>query len=232
MRNTLFLSVCLVLVILILFAVGEYAKRERFSISNATEVFSSVDDMPYRVHLQHAEPQKAADTLAEINRRVIELMRHLRRKYVGTAHSPTPIAHQYPMRTKAVQQLLRNYNQDNIVENSPLDPEGDTSYTIDKGGVLAICLREKTPTASGDPRYRDIHDIDTLMFVVVHELSHIAIKDVDHPPIFWRTFKFMLGEAVGIGLLRSLPYDSQPVKYCGIKVDFNPLDHPELQAIV
>lgn len=201
--------------------------RDPFSIRRAVAV-PAADGGRYRVHPQHGGPEAAAEMMAELNLKAVELMRHLRRKYLRARAGFTPTGSARPA---AVRRLLARYDPDNLVENSPLNPDGDTSYTIDKGEVLAFCLREKAPGDSGDPALHDLHELDLLAFVLVHELTHIAIDDVGHPPEFWRAFKFMLEEAAEAGVLAPVDFGARPEKYCGILVDYSPLFDPGLSAM-
>jgi hypothetical protein len=209
-----------VLALVVAAAVGRRLVRGsgRYAIGRTREVVSRVDGMRYRVHEGHAGPQKAADTLAALNGRVIDLMRHLRARYLRAGAGGKAGAE----RRKAAQRLLARYNPDNLAENSPKDPGGDTSYTLDKGAVVALCLRERDPAASGDPRVNDLHDLDTLTFVTLHEMAHIAIEDVDHPPRFWAAFRFLLEAAEEAGVYASPDYAADPRTYCGVKIDYNP----------
>jgi hypothetical protein len=219
----LLIAVVIVLVLVVAYFVGRrlVLGPDRFTIEQTSEVVSHVDGMRYRVHGGHAGPQKAADTLAALNGRVIDLMRFLRGRYLRGAGGELS-----PERREAVRRLLARYNPDNLAENSPKDPSGDTSYTLDKGAVVAICLRERDPAASGDPRVHDIHDLDTLTFVTLHEMAHIAIEDVDHPPRFWSAFRFILEEAEDAGLYTSPRYAQAPRQYCGVRIDYNPRYDP------
>jgi len=195
--------------------VSAWRERDHFTLSKTREVPSSLDGQKYRVHLAHDAPAEAADRLAAVNRRTIELIRHLRDRYV---RAPPGAAVSEARRTVALR-LLGRYNPDNLAENSPRDPDGDTSYTINKGVVLALCLREGA--AGGDGVY-DLHDVETLTFVTFHELAHIGIKDIDHPDRFWRAFKFLLEEADEAGLIRNTDYARRSINYCGLPVDYNP----------
>ena len=220
----------LVVLIIVIAAVYYYTiwrKGDSFTLDRTREVRSDVDGLRYRVHLVHKNSDAAADTMAELNRRSVELMRYLRDKYLRG-----PRAGLSPARSRAVERLLGLYNPDNLAENSPRDPEGDTSYTIDKGAILALCLREKNPARKGDASSHDIHDLNTLTFVTLHELTHIAIEDLDHPPRFWEAFKFILQDAVAAGLLKPVNYERSPTVYCGMDIDYNPLYDRELQALV
>lgn len=210
--------VVLVIVLIVLIIIELCKTTGKFSIGKTKHVRSIVDGLNYKVHISHDNPTGAADTMAELNNRCVDLMRHLRNKYLRSEHGKLP---QNARRVTATRRLLELYSPDNLTENSPKDPHGDTSYTIDKGKILAICLRGKSDSK--------IHDIETLTFVAVHELSHIAIKELDHPPIFWIAFKFMLEEAVECGVLYGINYKYQPAQYCGLKVDYNPLFDPYIE---
>jgi hypothetical protein len=193
-------------------------RREQFGIERAVPLTSPVDGMPYRVHADHPEAEAAADSLALLNRRAVALARHLRRVY---RDDPGP-------RGAATRALLARYNPDRIVENSPLDPSKDTSYTIDKGRVLALCLRNRGRDGAGPGA---LHDDGVLTFVLLHEMAHIASDEVGHPPGFWRTFKWLLLEAEAAGLYWSPDYAREPLVYCGLRIAYNPRYDADLPAI-
>lgn len=178
---------------------------DKFSTDNTTPLKSGVDGMYYKVHHSHKNPQMAADIMASNNATLVNFLGKLKVKY----------GKQPGARGDAVRNMLKKYNPDNIVENSPFDPEGDTSYTIDKGAKLALCIRSN--------KNGEIHDHNTLMFVLLHELSHIAVDVDGHPPVFWSTFKFILKEAVASGIYTVVDYKSAPVHYCSMLIEDNPL---------
>jgi len=223
------IGVVVLLIMLVVF-VHHYTVKKKgdgFTLDRTQSVRSAVDGLQYRVHLVHGNSNDAANTMAELNRRSVELMRHLRDKYLRGPRKGHSAA-----RDHAVRRLLGFYNPDNLAENSPRDPEGDTSYTIDKGAILALCLREKDPSKSGDVNKHDIHDLNTLTFVTLHELTHIAIEDRDHPNRFWRAFKFILEDAVEAGLIEPVDYEQTSTVYCGMDIDYNPLFDQSLRALV
>lgn len=220
-------AVIVAVLVIVLISIGRRV-HDPFSIRRTVKV-SAGDGGEYRVHAGHKQSKAAAEMLAELNQKAVELMRHLRKKYLraGASQSERPPADS--RRPEAVMQLLERYDPDNLVENSPKNSDGDTSYTIDKGGVLAFCIREKFP---GGDAVHDLHDLDLLTFVLVHELTHIAIDEIGHPPGFWRAFKFMLEEADECGALRPVDFAAHPENYCGIVVDYNPLFDPGLQVML
>ena len=220
-------AILVVLVALVVFAVGCARRRARFTIDQTSERVSAVDGMRYRVHERHDESQAAADMLGALNDRIIRLMRHLRREYGQAALPGAPpgafLAGAGP-RAEAVRLLLSRYNPDNLAENSPRDPTGDTSYSLDKGAIVAICLRKRGSSET-------ILDLETVTFVAIHELAHLALEDIGHPPAFWAVFRFLLEAAEDAGVYRSINFARSPRAYCGVSIDYNPRYDPACPAL-
>ena len=217
-------ALVIVLAVLVAFTVGRRIARgpgARFAITQTRPVASRIDGASYHVHAAAADAEGAADALAAVNGRALGLLRFLRGRYLrGPAGR----------RQLATQRLLARYNPDNLAENSPSDPTGDTAYSLDKGAVLALCLRER-----GGPNSGALHSLDTLTFVAFHEMAHVA-TDVpagadDHPPAFWATFRFLLEAGEGAGVFAPPDYARAPVTYCGVRVDYSPRWDPALQPI-
>ena len=162
------------------------------------EVQSSVDRKYYKVK-DAPNQEEASNIIAILNARVIEMMRHLK------SLPPSPM----------INNLLKRFNPDVVVEHIPRYWNRDTSYTIMKGKSLHMCIRD----ASGE-----FHDINTLTFVMLHEISHIASDALNHPDSFWYAFRFILNEAVKIGIYDPIDYRSAPIRYCkNIDIDYSPL---------
>lgn len=104
------------------------------------------------------------------------------------------------------------YDCSGLRENHPKSAQ-QTSYTRDKGRVVALCLR--TPDGYVEP--------GILKFVNLHEMSHIGTDEWGHTEAFWNNFKFMLHEASEFGMYRPVDYSVAPVVYCGLTVDYNPM---------
>ena len=197
---SLFSAVLLVAIICLIWYAYHY------SVYNTSEVFSLVDNEAYLIHNAHPEKQEAADRMAEIHERIIKLLRHLKTKYTDPSNP-------YYER---VQFLLNNFNPDTLIENSPHNIRNFTSYTEDKGKTFCICLRQKfTPNG-------EFIDMNTVMFVVIHETSHLFTPIFGHDKPFWQNFKFLLGEAVEIGVYHPVDYTYNPIDYCGLPLNYNP----------
>lgn len=183
---------------------------EKFTIQNTEKVLGP-DGYYYHVHALHDDHDDAVKLMAESNKNVIELLRHMREKYIRG-----PMGDMYPNRKTVAENLLRRYDVDALVENSPRNPLNDTSFTIQKGKVLALCMREKR-----DGRNR-LHSLELITFVHIHEMSHLAIDEMQHPPKFWQVFKLLLLEAEEAGIIFTPDYRLDPIVYCGLDVGYNP----------
>jgi predicted metal-dependent hydrolase len=91
-----------------------------------------------------------------------------------------------------------------------------TAYSENKGKKLAFCLNKE--------KHNNNHLIDenTLMFVALHELSHIATESIGHNKEFWDNFKFLLKEAQDAGLYNMVDYSKENTEYCGMTITDNP----------
>lgn len=91
--------------------------------------------------------------------------------------------------------------------------EGKKSFTVSKGKKISMCLRNE---------HGKLYSDNTIMFVLLHEISHVAINSHDHNPEFWDTFGLLLKEANSIGIYQPVNYALNPEKYCGITIRHNP----------
>jgi hypothetical protein len=99
------------------------------------------------------------------------------------------------------------------IEEAPNDD--GSSYTINKGDLVALCLRHKHND-------HPFHDNNTLLFVIIHEMSHIASISEGHNSEFVTNFKWLLNEAKLLGYYDPVDYRKSPMTYCGVKVTNNP----------
>lgn len=109
---------------------------------------------------------------------------------------------------------LKDRLYDVKIEESPMDP-GVSSYTINKGELISMCVRHKK-------KNKNFHDYQTLLFVLIHELAHVASISKGHNREFMTNFKFLLEHAVESKMYYAQDYSSSPITYCGVKVTNNP----------
>lgn len=161
--------------------------------AEVTYVKSNVDGRNYLVR-KLPDRQQAADMLASINQDLSRLVNHLTAKYPDNP---------------CVQRLFENFNPANVSEGSA--QSGYTSYSVNKGERIILCLRQKDNVDSFVPK-------NVVMYVAVHELGHLATESIGHDQDFWDNFKFILEEAVQIGTYHKVDFASNPAPYCGIKI--------------
>lgn len=164
-------------------------------------VYSKIDNRPYVVK-SLPNKQRAADLLAKMNRRLILLVEHMQKNDGGKFDQTD------------VDRLATNFNPDNISEGT--DKSNYTSYSINKGEKIIFCLRSR----DGNDK---LVDLNTVMYVAIHELGHLMTEEVGHPPAFWKNFRILLKEAVEMGLYKTVNYAEKPVRYCGIDIKSNVL---------
>jgi hypothetical protein len=89
----------------------------------------------------------------------------------------------------------------------------DIAYSIGKDSVY-VCVRD---TAGA------LDDINTCMFILVHELAHLATDDWGHVPEFWTNMKFLLELAEKTGAYKYQDFEAGLVTYCGRPLGGSPL---------
>jgi hypothetical protein len=87
------------------------------------------------------------------------------------------------------------------------------AYSVDKSDV-SMCVRRSDGT---------VENYNDLMFVLLHELSHIANETYGHDDRFWKTFKFVLEVADKTGVYAFQDYGRDSVTVCGKVISTTPL---------
>lgn len=126
---------------------------------------------------------------------------------------------------EGIYRLNSRYHINKLIENVPSMFNSDTSYTVNKGDILAICLRHRNDL-------NRFHDMNLISFVVVHELAHIFSIGYGHDDEFWENFKFLLNEAVLCGIYKNINYGENQSYYCGMIVKYNPLFDDRVKSIL
>ena len=161
-------------------------------------IISTVDGKKYCIR-DRMRMQEAADRLAECTNNMEKLVR-----YCGETHP----------QDARVQRLVKGFNPKRIQETLPTSTL--TAYSENKGEKIAFCLERYKNGGGG------LIDLNTLTFVAIHELAHVATAGVGHTPEFWSNFKFLIGEAKNCGVYRPVDYKAQPQQYCGMEISDSP----------
>lgn len=192
----------LILFIIIIFIILYFIYNKIYKYDNLVKVKSTVDNHYYWVR---DKPDKinAANTLAKIKINMVKLIQHLKTNI-----------DKFPENMSDIKDLVRRTKVINIKE-TPAD-ENFTSYTIDKGKMIVYCLRSKF--------LDNIHDMNTLMYVVLHEMGHVMTNEYGHTPLFKKNFKFLLEQSIEIGIYKPIDYRMKPQDYCGMTINEYILD--------
>jgi len=110
-----------------------------------------------------------------------------------------------------IEKLKNNIIITNIFENA--NNNSDTSFSINKGEDLVICLRSRE-----NHKYNRFEDINIVMYVTLHELSHIACPEYGHGDLFKKIFAFFTQVAIDLKLYSYVDYSKNPVVYCGLPI--------------
>ncbi len=164
----------------------------RNNFTEMTRVVARVDDRSYKVR-KLVDAQAAADYLARINGKLRALIAHMMAKHPAN---------------EDVVRLYQNFRADALEEGSP--DSGYTSYSVNKGERIVLCIRQKGTNAFVDE--------NVLMYVAVHELAHLMTKEIGHTTTFWDNFKFLLTEAMAQRLYTKVEFEQKPEQYCGIHI--------------
>ena len=184
--------------VLIIFIVVISIKIYRESdVFNLKCIVSDVDGNKYCVR-ERNKLTLAADMLARTTTKLKQLVNYVSEKF--------------PEREN-VKRLKNGFNPKKVVETLPTSEF--TAYSENKGEKIAFCL----DTEKGN---NQLIDENTLMFVGIHEISHIATKSVGHTDEFWKNFKFLLEQGVELKIYTPVDYKKNPKRYCSMEITDNP----------
>ena len=150
------------------------------------------------------DKEEAVDLLDQVQKRIVYFRSYLKQ------NESTYV----PEYQTYVNRLCNGVSGMKLKENPP-DGKA-TSFTLNKGEEMALCLRQKGT--------HEIHDINLLMYVVIHELSHIACPELHHTPLFKQIFVFMLKQARNAGVYIPKNYRMNPEVYCGMTINEHLVD--------
>lgn len=167
--------------------------------ADVSVVLSDIDQREYVV-LNLPDRKIAADQLANIRIKLEDFIR-----YLENANGEDPAG--------AVTRIKTRY-QAVLSENTPNSDY--TSYTLNKGSEIHMCLRERDEN-------NKLIDENTLFFVALHELAHIMTVSMNHTEEFWTNFRYLLRHAIEGGYYKYHPYHNVPKKYCGTYITDTPL---------
>jgi len=185
------------IIIITVSLVGIYYVYNFYLERGLIKVTSKIDNNEYTVQFKD-DSVEAADLIANIRQKLDLLLEHLKKTY--------------GVNDIRVEMLIKNYRADKIKEG--VDTPGYTSYSINKGEQIVLCLRNNDKLV----------DINTMLFVVLHEFAHLATISIGHTEEFWDNFRWILEESINIGIYIKQDFKNENIEYCGMSITSTPLD--------
>lgn len=186
--------------VLVMTGIIIYLFWDTYMIGDLEPIKSTLDGETYMVR-NLPDKQEAANLISQVRNNLLKLKQHLNNL------SPDD---------NRVNNINNNFNGNNFRESTEKSGS-NTSYSINKGEKIVLCLRSRDVEEK-------LSDLNTIMFVSLHEFSHIATTSIGHTPEFWENFKWILQEAINIGIYKEVDYKLKPQDYCGMKITGSPLD--------
>jgi len=168
---------------------------------NAEPMKSTFDNSLYKIQGNLKNPQKAANILAMLNENILLFIRKLNKDYPDDPR---------------VKRISRRYKPANVMEGSPKNKEDSTSYSLSKGEKIVFCIRSGKDVEK-------FHNTNLLMFVVIHELAHLASSSYGHNQEFMNNFKFLLKNAMRYGVYKKIDFYTKHTEYCGMTIKTTPV---------
>jgi predicted metal-dependent hydrolase len=179
---------CIIFLIIFLYLRREY--------NDIIYVKSDIDNQIYLVR-NLPDKQQSANLLANIKRNINELSKYL--------YNNRDEFDEYKL---YIEQLDKNIKNMILMESS--ENSIYTSYSINKGEEIVFCLRTRTNNK--------IHDFNLIMYVVLHEMAHVACPEYGHGELFKKIFAFLTIHAINIKLYKKIDFSNDPQEYCGMMV--------------
>lgn len=172
-----------------------YFKQSKYPMAY---VKSSVDGERYYVR-NMPDKQQAADRLARVRAKLKTLRDHIAAKFPNL---------------QFVKQIMTNFeaNPDQFSESTP--EAVHTSYTVDKQKVF-MCLRQRNTQ-------EELVNENVIVFVAIHEMSHVGTQSIGHTAEFWNNFAWLLKQAEEISVYEYTDFSAHPVEYCGVHITDSP----------
>jgi len=194
----------ILIITLILITLYVLKKKYKFIDNNLILEKATFDGLYYQV-LKKNNSSITANIIAKIKYNIKTIINYLKTNIKD-----------YPEKEYAIDNLYNRTKNLDIIERPDDSDEYITSYTLNKGEQMVLCLRSKLLS--------DIHDMNIIMYVVIHELGHIASNNIGHDEEFKSNFIFLLKISIKLNIYKHVDYESFPITYCGMVVSENLLN--------
>lgn len=189
MKSTVILILIIIIIIIVVYI--------NYYNNDFVYVVSDIDNKKYLVKNTN-DKQMAANILAKIKENIMTITNYLYEK-----------KDLYKDYINYILQLHKRIQ--NVIVLEGANDGYYTSYSINKGEQIVFCLRSR--------KIKDqIHKLNLLMYVVLHEISHVACPEYGHTELFKNIFAFITSIAIEIQIYEKIDFAKQPVEYCGLNI--------------
>lgn len=177
-----------------------YLSSKYYFFTNSKYLKSNTQDKEYLIKdtKNKYEKVKLIDSLMES---IDKLLNHLNDKGVKFNIESENID------LNKIKEKLKNSE---ILENLT---NSDTSYTINKGDKIVLCLADRETDK--------LYDYNLLIYVLIHELAHVLNPTYGHDENFKKIFRTLIDNAEDIGIYKYEDYKQFPKEYCGMTLNTN-----------
>lgn len=176
-----------------------------------TYVKSDIDNNMYMVR-DVKDKKKAANLLALVKKNIYAITNYMNNKLDNPKLASKKRYIEFKPYIKQLYEKIQN-----VVIKESSSNSIHTSYTVNKGEQIIFCIRSKSIT-----RYvkstDDIHNLNLVMYVALHEISHVACPEYNHTPLFKKIFRFICEEAIEMGIYNKIDFNMTPKEYCGMTI--------------
>jgi hypothetical protein len=185
-----------VLGIVVVSYIAMYFKHSRYPMS----LVQSTVDKEYYLVRNLPDKQEACDRLARVRAKILVL-----RTFLDQTYKDKPF----------VKQIINNFDcsSERFSESTP-DAQY-TSYSVNKGEKIFMCLRQRNEK-------EELVNENTILFVALHEMSHVGTSSIGHTPEFWNHFAWILEQAERVKIYEYTDFAAHPVEYCGVHITDSP----------
>ena len=158
------------------------------------------------------DKKNAANFLANLRSNIYLITNYLTTKIEDNETASLPRYQEYRPYILQLKEKIKNVVICESSSNSVY-----TSFTVNKGEQIILCIRSKS--ISSLLMKEDLHDFNLVMYVLLHEISHVACPEYNHTPLFNKIFKFICEEAIEMGIYHKINFSSSPQEYCGMGIN-------------
>ncbi len=194
-------NILIYIVVTIFFAVLGFFLIKYCFTDNVAPFVSEYDGQNYEVRKvgDNINKQTAANYLALINEKINKLV-----EYMNLHNLPDP---------DTAKRLYHRWMSCELKETN--SSEKSAAYTLNKSTEIRLCIRDQNG---------NFENMNTSIFVILHELAHVASISYGHEDEFKTNFSYITHLASSLGLYKPEDFKNNPKTYCNVNINTTPCE--------